>query len=381
MPKQPRGVAAEPGNERGGRSQYVVSGLLAAGLLLTACGGQAGSSSSNSPQTNKSASDIRGLPATLSAITCASETDCWAVGTYKTGTSTRTLIEQNTGNGWRIVSSPTVSPADSLVAVTCVGAQECWAVGAYGTSDGGKEPLIEQNTGKGWTVFRSPTPGGSHQKSLSSVSCADANDCWAVGTAGIERYARGSWTIVDNATPDAVSCAVPSDCLAVSSDGIEQYGGSVWSAVTVPNVGHLGLLLGVTCASVDECWAVGSTAGGAATRALILAYAGGEWKVVRSSVESLSFNLLGAVTCISTDDCWTVGQFDQAGVSQTLVVHFTAGGWTVVKSPNAGTRDNTLLSVACPSSNDCWAVGGYTGTPGSQALIEHYDGTTWSVVS
>jgi hypothetical protein len=316
----------------------------------------------------------------LSSVTCTSSTDCWAVGTYKTGTSTRTLIEQSTGNGWKIVSSPRVSPADSLGAVTCVSAQDCWAVGAYGTDNGGTEPLIEQNTGKGWVVFRSPTPGGGRQRALSSVACADANDCWAVGTAGIERYARGSWSIVDPATPDAVSCAALSDCWAVSNAGIEQYGGGAWGAVAVPNVGHLGLLLGVTCASVNECWAVGATAGGAATRALILAYVAGQWKVVSSSVEGLSFNLLGAVTCATPDDCWTVGQFDQAGVSQTLVVHYTAGEWTVVKTPNEGSGDNILFSVACPSAKDCWAVGSYA-SPGSKALIEHYDGTTWSVVT
>jgi hypothetical protein len=309
-----------------------------------------------------------------------------AVGTYETGTNTRTLIEQNSGNDWTIVGSPRVGTADSLGAVTCVGAQDCWAVGAYRTDTGGTEPLIEQNSGKGWSVVRSPTPGGGGQRALSGVSCADANNCWAVGTAGIERYTGGSWRIVNNAVPDAVSCAGPSDCWAVSNVGIEQYSGSGWSMVTVPNVGHLGLLLGVTCASHNECWAVGATGAGAASRALILAYTGNDWKVVGISDESLGFSILGAVTCTSPGDCWAVGQHAQPAVGQTvvpqtLIEHYAGGRWTVVNSPTVGSRDNILYGVACATSNDCWAVGAYANATGSQMLIEHYTGTTWSVVS
>jgi len=376
-----RDARTEASNKRVGRTLHVASTFLVAGLLLGACGGPSGSTSSNSPLTNQTPSDIRGLPSTLSAVACASSSDCWAVGTYKTGTSTRTLIEQNSGSGWKIVSSPRVSPADSLGAITCVGAEDCWAVGAYATDTGGTEPLIEHNAGKGWTVVRSPSPGGARQRALSSVSCAAANDCWAVGTAGIERYTGGSWSIVDSATPDAVSCAGPSDCWAVSNAGIDQYSGSGWSAVTVPNVGHLGLLLGVTCASTHQCWAVGATAAGAASRALILAYPGGEWKIASSRDESLGFSILGAVTCTNDGDCWAVGQHSLTAVAQTLIEHYARGAWTVVNSPDVGSRDNILYGVACASAGDCWAVGAYANTTGSQTLIEHYDGTSWSIVN
>jgi hypothetical protein len=383
MPNSQRAARTEASNERVGRSLHVASTFLAAGLLLGACGGPSGSTASNSPLTNETPSDIRGLPSTLSAVACASSSDCWAVGTYKTGTSTRTLIEHNSGNDWTIVSSPRVGPADSLGAVTCVSAQDCWAVGAYVTDTGGMEPLIERNTGKGWTVVGSPKPVGGRQRALSSVSCADANDCWAVGTAGIEGFTGGSWRIVSSGTPDAVSCAGPSDCWAVSDAGIEQYTGRGWSMVTIPNVGHLGLLLGVTCASLNECWAVGSTGAGAGSRALILASSGSDWKVVGNSDESLGFSILGAVTCTSIGDCWAVGQHAQTAVGQTLVPqtlieHYAGGGWTVVNSPNVGSHDNILYGVACASAKDCWAVGAYANTSGSQTLIEHYDGTSWS---
>lgn len=368
-----------------GRSRCATSALLAAGLLLAACGSASGSSSSNSPLTNETPSDMRGVPSTLTGVACASSSDCWAVGTHKIGTSTRTLIERNTGDGWTIVSSPKEGTADGLAAVTCAGAQDCWAVGGSRNDSGSMEPLIERNTGKGWTVIRSPALEAGRQGSLSSVSCTDSRDCWAVGTAGIEEYTGGSWRIVSSATPDAVSCAGPSDCWAVSDAGIEQYGGTGWSMVTMPNVGHLGLLLGVTCASLNECWAVGSTASGAASRGLVLAFTGTDWKIAGRSDESLGFSILGAVTCTSTGDCWAVGQHapapaGQTLVPQTLIEHYVGGAWTVVSSPNVGGQDNILYGVACASAMDCWALGAYTNATGSQALIEHYIGASWSVI-
>jgi hypothetical protein len=172
----------------------------------------------------------------------------------------------------------------------------------------------------------------------------------------------------------------------IGGAGIEQYSGSGWSNVTVPNVGHFGLLLGVTCASINQRWVVGSSGAGAGSRALVLAYAGSDWKVVSHSDDSLGFSLLGALTCTSAGDCWAVGQHAQTAVGQTLVPktlieQSAAGVWTVVNSLNVGSQDNILYGAACASAKDCWAVGVCTNTPGSQTLIEHYDGSGWSVVS
>ena len=370
-----------------GRSPHVTAALFAAGLLLAACGGASGSASANPTASNETHDDMAASTSMLSSVVCASSSECWAVGTYTRGTSSRALIEHNSGKGWTIVGGPRVGSADSLSAVTCVGAQDCWAVGAHRTDAGGTAPLIERNSGKGWIVVPSPTPPGSdRQKALSSVSCANANECWAVGTAGIEEYTEGSWRIVSSATPYAVSCVGPTECWAVGDAGIAQYSGDGWTMVTIPNVGHLGLLLGVTCSSGNDCWTSGSTGSGGGSRGLILAYAGGAWEIAGRSDESLGFSILGAVTCTGTADCWAVGQHAQAPVGQTLVPktlieHYEGAGWTVVDSPNVGSQDNILFGVACASAHDCWAVGAYTHSIGNQALIEHYTGTRWSVDS
>lgn len=70
----------------------------------------------------------------LTDVTCVSASDCWAVGYYSNGGVNRTLIERWDGTSWAIVDSPnTTSTQDNtLAAVTCVSESECWAVGFYG---------------------------------------------------------------------------------------------------------------------------------------------------------------------------------------------------------------------------------------------------------
>jgi hypothetical protein len=80
-------------------------------------------------------------------VTCASASECWAVGYYTTGTfAYQTLIERWDGTSWSIVSSPDTSAAqyNVLSGVTCVSASECWAVGSYYTDSFVRQTLIER---------------------------------------------------------------------------------------------------------------------------------------------------------------------------------------------------------------------------------------------
>ena len=62
----------------------------------------------------------------LREVTCASASDCWAVGDH----SNNTLTEHWNGTAWSIVTSPNIS-ANYLNGVTCTSASDCWAVGSY----------------------------------------------------------------------------------------------------------------------------------------------------------------------------------------------------------------------------------------------------------
>jgi hypothetical protein len=120
-------------------------------------------------------------------VTRVNASDCWAVGspTGPTGGATA-LIEQNTGYGWHIISSP-VTPGGRtasgvLNGVTCVSASDCWAVGFYPDA-GGRRTLVEQYTGTGWSIVSSSNAEGAFS-TLMGMTCASAGDCLAVGFDG-----------------------------------------------------------------------------------------------------------------------------------------------------------------------------------------------------
>jgi hypothetical protein len=283
-----------------------------------------------------------------------------------------TLIEQDTGGGWSIVSSPNPSSAlgGQLSAVTCASAGDCWAVGdsgdSYAPSSGNNlggeidDTLIEQYTGSGWTIVSSPNPSGIPSSRLSAVTCASASDCWAVGFS----------------EDDTANNGIGADYTL-----IEQYTGSGWSIVSSPNPSGStsSQLSAVTCVSASDCWAVGvsgETGGSSAT--LIEHDTGSGWSIVPSSTSTDSS--LSGVSCVSASDCWAVGVSGGSGVGQALIEQYTGSGWSVVPSP-AGA--GSLNAVTCVSASDCWATGLSTKveTGGDQYVIEQYTGSDWSIVS
>jgi hypothetical protein len=136
----------------------------------------------------------------LNGVTCAGGGGCWAVGSL-TAASSPPLIEHDLGTGWA-VSTPDPSPA-FLSDIACPSVGECWAVG----SSASNKPLIERYAGSSWAVVTNAAPNpapGTSLGSLQGVTCAGANDCWAVGNSGgpdsngpmlIEHYSGSSWTI------------------------------------------------------------------------------------------------------------------------------------------------------------------------------------------
>src|SRR5438105_514117 len=185
----------------------------------------------NSPSTSITESNR------LWSVTCGSASDCWTVGDHYPGdavTSAQTLIERWDGNTWTIVSSPNTGTYNTLYSVTCVSSSDCWAVGFYSASQ--MNTLTQHWNGTLWTVVSSPNAGASQTNILLGVTCVSAAECWAVG------YDTNGNT--NGSGYDTL---------------IERWNGISWAIVTSPNTGtgQSNRLLGVTCPSASECWAVG----------------------------------------------------------------------------------------------------------------------------
>lgn len=330
----------------------------------------------------------------LNDVTCASASECWAVGNYNSTGRDQTLIEKWDGTSWTAFSSPnsSVTEDNSLQAVTCTSTSQCWAVGTrlFGT-------LIERWDGSTWSIVTSPKnpPGFNY---LNAVTCTSASDCWAVGyyfnendvtQTLIEHWNGFAWSIVTSPNASAgynslvsVSCTAPSDCWAVGSyQGggtyqtlIERWNGSSWTIITSPNTGSSSTLAGVTCPSTSVCWAVGHYQLGADQfyqQTLIEYWDGDAWAIVDSpNTSAMQRNSLNDVTCTSASNCWAVGQYLGDRV-YTLLEHWDGSSWAIVASPSVF-EDDFLLAVTCASELQCWVVGNYYPGSGQQTLIEEY---------
>jgi Dockerin type I domain len=381
----------------------------------------------NSPNTSSSQTNV------LNGIACASSSDCWAVGLYWNGNTQQTLIEHWDGTSWSIVDSPNTGPTfpNGFYGVTCASASDCWAVGTAitdtNTPGAGliiEQTLIEHWDGSSWSIVTSPDTSPVESNELRSVSCASASDCWAVGNAVpaaqalagtyqtlIEHWDGTLWTIVSSPNGSSfgsdylngVTCTSVSNCWAVGTQEgnelvgsrpvlhtlIERWDGTSWTIVNSPNVSvtQNNILSRVSCASASDCWAVSGYFDGSTTHMLTERWDGTSWAIVASpDRDQGQDNQLNSIACAPNSACWAVGYsadppYDNYG-ARTLAQRWTGTSWSIVNSPNKTTPYNSVLSaITCTSASDCWTVGNYNTGLTNQTLTEHWDGTSWVITS
>lgn len=234
----------------------------------------------------------------LNGVTCISTSQCWAVG-YSAGSSAfQTLVEEWNGTTWAIVGSPSTSATQNnyFYGVTCASASDCWAIGYY-FNFSTYQTLIERWNGSSWAIVASLNGSTTQDNYLHSVTCTSTSNCWAIGYYSngsafltlIEHWDGTSWTIVTSPNPSStsnalngVTCASTSQCWAVgyyaaSSSGqtlVEEWSGTSWVIVGSPNTSAMqnNSLSGLTCPSAAACWAVGYYNNGSVYQTLIEEY-------------------------------------------------------------------------------------------------------------
>ena len=186
----------------------------------------------------------------LAAVACVTSTNCWAAGYYYESTGFKTLIEQYAGSGWAVVPSGTPDGVQvaSLTGLTCASATDCWAVGSYYLQGTGSAiTLIEQDSGSGWSIVSSPSPQTSsvpnHPKAQRAETAAEGD-----GSAAKPPVPG----VVDGGAPQSGSglqrCGLLQSRLTAAGGGehpcarlsdtpplIEQDTGSGWAVVASPD--------------------------------------------------------------------------------------------------------------------------------------------------
>lgn len=140
--------------------------------------------------------------AELTGVECTSTTSCRAVGRYYPTVSPSTywgMVSTWNGTTWssEAVPKPTGEPKRStLLDISCASASNCTAVGAYANSGGTQVSYVERWNGSAWSWQSSPNPAESTNTVFQNVSCTEGVPCVAVGdwlSAGVWRPMAQFW--------------------------------------------------------------------------------------------------------------------------------------------------------------------------------------------
>ena len=282
--------------------------------------------------------------ATVTAVSCASTTSCVATGSYANVDLQNMMAEVWNGSTWTLMTLP--EPPNSyqdgvLEGVSCASATNCTAVGSYGSPSSSAVglPLAEHWNGSTWKVQTPPAPAGSVGGGLSGISCPTASSCTAVGAFQnghgyapfIERWNGSTWKVELDSLPagdtgaglSAVSCTSASSCFAAGSyttgatSGAPlalRYSHGSWTASQPPiPSATTGSLTGISCvttaAGSSHCTAVGAVteSGTSGGQALAEYWNGRRW-AWQATAAPPSRKSLAAVSCAAGGTCIAVGR-------------------------------------------------------------------------
>jgi hypothetical protein len=294
----------------------------------------------------------KAIDAFLVAISCASSTDCTAVGGEASSrTRSGPLAEQWNGHRWRVTqaSDPAGVTAGNLYGVSCASATNCVAVG---TAQGRNRDvtLSERWNGRSWKLL--PQLKVRRPAGFTGVNCT-ARFCMAVGEIEIPaqtgevamaaKLTRNTWQLVS--TPGLAGsnlavfyadwCSSRVFCLAVgqyqgATDTAiaEQWTGATWVPQSISAANQI--LFGISCASSVRCMAVGS----GTARPVSQQWTGVSWTSVPTAhIAGGSFASLYQVSCPTATRCLAVGARSNGGlgvVGSPLAEEWNGSSWRVV---------------------------------------------------
>jgi hypothetical protein len=372
----------------------------------------------------------------LGSVSCVSAGYCSAIGDGLFGHHEPHdgLLLSETAGAWAThVASPAGSVWD-LDSVSCGSPGDCSAVGSFIDDSSHSQGLLLSESGGVWAPgVEAPLPanaGGaffSDGVGPSSVSCASAGNCSAVGyfvdtsnhaqglllsetggvwAPGVEATLPANASTSPNVGLGSVSCTSAGNCSAVGAydDSSNHQQGllltetnGVWApgieATPPANAAATGLG-SVSCASAGNCSAVGYYRDSSGSEhGVLLTETNGVWApgveatLPANAAATNGYLGLGSVSCASAGNCSAVGYYlDSAGGQQGLLLTETNGVWApgveATLPANASSRPNVgvrLGSVSCAAVGECAAVGSYLDSSGvTQGLLLTETGSIWA---
>lgn len=281
----------------------------------------------------------------LYGISCPSMTDCWAVGALAPTASEApsSFIEHYDGRTWTQVASPSYPgvPESGLFAVSCPSETDCWAAGIGG--DQNSTPrighlLVLHFAGRRWVLASAPSPqAGDSTNADALIACYSSRQCILLRSFAIEEehsdaeagdiFTGRNWSTLD--VPSTVliqglSCVRTNDCYAIGGENSNgpmsdyHFDGRSWTpGPQLPDTleGHPVAWRGLSCLSHEACWAVGGapvSTTDASGPAVVARLENGAWAFVSSPRH---LGELRDVACLAPSRCWAVGAAPTSGAT------------------------------------------------------------------
>lgn len=336
---------------------------LAGGLTLAAIPGPGFAASASSPST--AATPFRIVPSpvvgsgggpSLRASTAISANDVWAVGESENSSyQTQSLAEHWNGSAWSVVPTPQIFRSQ-FTAVSAASSTDVWAIG---TSGGGQQdvPFTEHWNGKTWSVVPLKDPTATNNNVLfTGVKAISPTNVYAIGAYQgyqdpvqfIEHWNGSSWKVLANpfdfVIPSGIDASSAGDIWIVGQQRYgpggftEHFNGTTWSVVATPTR----MINAIVDVSPTDAWSTGND---------ITHWDGRSWKVVVANVPGG----VGAITSLSANDLWAVGS-DPSGTGPSAE-HFNGTSWSVVKTPTPTPPADSLLFGISSAGGHVYAVG------------------------
>ena len=286
-------------------------------------------------------------PDSLNSVTCASTTECTAVGAAVGPTGWELTWNPQTTGTVAILSSAQIPFPGALHAVSCPVVWRCSAIAGYGASE--KEVTFDPRLGTANSAGARPLGGYGPD----ALSCPSAGQCTAVDQLGEEvtydtdngnANAAGVTSIDPGQALTGVSCPTASQCTAVDLHGNEvtfdPTSGTVNAAGVQPvHTDATDYSVAVACPTASQCTSVGE--GG--TEATFTPPDGAASATVIDRGRPLV-----AISCATAQRC--------VAIDDSRGFRLDRGSKTRASSPQSIDSNIRLKSVSCPSATQCTAV-------------------------
>jgi hypothetical protein len=298
---------------------------------------------------------VQTIPGTglLSAVSCASATQCLAVG-ENSDTSEGVVVPLDPETG-AVVAGQTVQsiPGIFMAAVACPSTTQCLGVG-HAPNGQGAAVSLDPATGAIAMGESVQTIQGTGGLGLEGVACPTTTQCLAVG---------------ENAGASAAAAVPLNPATAAPSTGQSS------QSVTTK-----GVLVAVSCPSAAVCLAVGWGADQPSVAVPLDPTTGMVPSGQRDQTISARAAKLTAVTCPSVSQCVAVGNDDGdpsngQAVPLNPVTGVISSGQSIQSPPGTG----ALNAAACPSATVCVVAGsGFEASQGVSLVLSPATGSPTS---